>query len=123
VRLEDQVASLDLCKRLKELNVKQESYFEWLYRPDLDSWSVSPRFKNQLGYSAFTSSELGEMLPYSVDDGVDFYYPNYTKHPKYYRVQLLSDGNKMLLNLTADTESELRAKMLIYLIENGLVNV
>jgi hypothetical protein len=71
--LEKQVVSLDLAKRLKELGVKQESYFTWFaYEGDkgvkftqimrtneefLSSMVVCPIA------SAFTVAELGEMLP------------------------------------------------------------
>lgn len=120
MKLEDQVCALEYARKLKELNVNQESYFEWLYRPDLDKWEVSPRFKNPLGYSAFTVAELGEMLP-SWCKSQKIVTANLTPtkkwccaaHPQEYESKYLS----------ADTEANARAKMLIYLIENGLVKV
>lgn len=33
MKLQDQVCSLELAKKLKELGKKQESYFYWVYRP------------------------------------------------------------------------------------------
>lgn len=157
MKLEDQVCSLELAQRLKELNVKQESLVYWLNtqhcvhmkvkedgytveedengQPIIDKIDYRIELGNPFAYNidkenrwcAFTVAELGEMLPYSIDDGNTFYYPNYTKHPKYYRIQLLADetkfgSKKMLESFIDDNEANARAKMLIYLIENGLIH-
>lgn len=87
MKLEDQVTSLELSKRLKELGVKQESLLWWIeWGDDIEvcdeeyiefhEKSDYPRVvfchtcKPELGVppksnivSAFTASELGEMLP------------------------------------------------------------
>ena len=39
IPLEKQVCSLELSKRLKELGLKQESYFEW-WLDDFGDWVV-----------------------------------------------------------------------------------
>lgn len=110
MNLSQQVCALDYAKKLKELDVKQETSFYWVQEfPD--------------AISAYTVAELGDIIPYCVDDKLDFYYPNYTKRPNYYRVQLISDTNKILVNITDDAEANLRTKLLIYLIENELVKV
>lgn len=73
MKLEDQVCSLELSKRLKELKVKQESLFWW------GEYSADNQFKgdikvctdlhtaDKVNYSnvcsTFTVAELGEMLP------------------------------------------------------------
>lgn len=63
MKLEEQVTSLELSKRLKELGVKQESFFNW-NNGKLESDHV---MKNYNGYenciAAFTVAELGELLP------------------------------------------------------------
>lgn len=77
MRLEDQVISLDLAKRLKKLGVKQDAYQAWVEnRPDhsFHLWNeemramrgsdlgVDRRRKVPEEYSAFSVAELGEML-------------------------------------------------------------
>lgn len=69
MKLEDQVTSLELSKKLKEIGVKQESLFYWV---DNEKWSDEcqleyipelefPRDENSI--SAFTVAELGELFP------------------------------------------------------------
>lgn len=114
MKLEEQVCSLELSKRLKELGVSQESYFTWVTGENvLDKKAyahlVSGVQDYPLGwldtYSAFTVAELGEMLPYAVEtskrteDGRNAWF---CIHPRG-RVEM------------ADTEADVRAKMLIYL--------
>lgn len=80
MKLEEQVCSLELSKRLKELGVKQESLFWWVVdRYDGNTYVLdyigscglcSSAFNgNYEGkeISAFTVAELLELLPYCVD--------------------------------------------------------
>jgi len=115
MRLEDQVSSLELSKRLKELGVKQgESLFIMrvdgghviLNKPQ-DWDSNSDHY-----YSAFTVAELGAMLP---------------QYPYYLPVRQ-KDGIEWGIRVNGEwiqekTEADARAKMLIHLIEKGLVTV
>lgn len=111
MELEKQVVSLELAKKLEELGVKQESLFYWRRhkvkgmvieygRNDLDEYLTA----------AFTVAELGEMLP------------DRTRTDK-------RDGSswvsceELVKPEIADTEADARAKMLIYLIENGLIKI
>lgn len=128
VKLENQVCSLELSKKLKELGVKQESLFYWV-RP-VDKWLLTPVITDEdkiylehsindvlqmEHYSAFTVAELGNMLP------------NWTK-----TIKRLSDDwvcivrhkhNDINNHAFSDTEANCRSKMLIYLIENKLMDV
>jgi len=133
--IEDHVVSLELSKKLKELGVKQESEFSWvvgesklpflddtdtakmIIELDKDNQEVRPKL-----YSAFLSSELGEMLP----KGCTTYKPfNSTKdYLCWYRVggQLKYKPHQGEdLRFEANTEANAKAKCLIYLIENGLL--
>jgi hypothetical protein len=140
MKLEQQVVSLQLAKKLKKLGVKQESLIHWQlfhgYGDAADKWelrhfsdfrqsSADPEYET----SAFTVAELGEFLPLMVHkDGkeyrrtfrsnrgnhsVEYWFPYEGKHD--YR---LDPGN-----LKAETEADARAKMLIYLLENKLLTL
>ncbi len=80
MELENQVVSLDLAKRLKELKVKQESLFYWstrTFEPGLTgpnpitalilgteiNQSQYHKVTDEIIASAFTVAELGEILP------------------------------------------------------------
>lgn len=125
--LEQQVCSLELAKRLKELGVKQESYFNWCTNGWMSSdpkckWIIVQRQEFQNGYAAFTVAELGEMLPYRVvAPSGQPYFPSYTT--KNGDGKWLVSYHQLLPSIIADTEADARAKMLIYLIENKLVTV
>ena len=128
MELEKQVASLDLSKKLKELGVKQKSIFYWTYdhrgpnteNNDDRSWELEyiENPKQELegveNCSAFTVAELGEMLPnhahsWHVPEGE--WYCSWKKLP---------NGHPSFI---ADTEADARAKMLIYLLENRLLQL
>ena len=121
MKLEDQVVSLELAKRLKELGVKQESYFQWFDEGSFGS--VVDRRESGNGpygqerYAAFTVAELGELIFGSVIDG--------NKPNLGFRTFRDYKGKNVFgwdrhIDFSSDTEADARAKMLIYLLENKL---
>jgi len=151
MELEKQVASFKLSKKLKELGVKQDSLFEWSTEfkkfngePTIQlmsgkfgltvhhniDWRVYD-FKKRETYSAFTVAELGEMLPDNLvssgmdsgkwdciygrrENGEDMPDSEWENDEKYEFGYIV---------ITDKTEANVRAKMLIYLIENDFVNL
>ena len=111
MKLEDQVCSLELSRKLKELGVKQEALFFWVDDLD-DSWVVYiGKYQgaiNKSGIDAFTVSELGKMLPSFVHN-----FRNHTKPNQW-------TCNYDEAHEVGDTEADVRAKMLIYLLENKI---
>jgi hypothetical protein len=137
MKLEQQVVSLGLAKRLKELGVKQESLFWWNRQTKelvyADKKSILTNIWSQTTwYSAFTVAELGEMLP------VEIYFKISPKDSFRVRAEwcIYKFGNcwslvleecsdregKLYEDIRADTEADVRAKMLIYLLENKLID-
>jgi len=126
MKLEDQVCSLELAIKLKSLGVEQSSLWYWVK----DSWlkefkliytrsgDILPITIYDEEYSAFTVAELGEGLPTAY----------YTRHDTItrdwlgYRYKGRDIGDELIV-AGIDTEANARAKMLIYLIENGLVKI
>jgi len=130
MKLESQVVSLELSKRLKELGVKQGSLFTWVEsigaNETYDDGTKNGEYKltrfdgavsnfHAMGFeskehpmfSAFTVAELGEMLPHMIQ-----------KPPK------TGDGKKWYVAPTNgffETEADARAALLIYLLENKLI--
>lgn len=116
MNLEQQVCSPELAKRLKELNVKQDSLFYWL---ELLTAPVIILEKGytlgiECQYSAFTVAELGAILP----DGSYTY--NRRNNDWICSCPKNIDGDDWFHSFD-NTEANARAKMLIYLIENGLI--
>lgn len=118
MKLESQVVSLELAKRLKELGVKQDSFAYW-YKPHtawqlrIDRTDLGDDWADNQIVSAFTVGELGEMLPdnfRSMKLGKGWFC-------RLYLGPTLSSGD----GVTGETEADARGKMLIYLIENGLI--
>lgn len=151
MKIEDQTCSLELAKKLKELGVKQESVFKYcgghtMYddHPDgkfetcentdlldpRDEYCHTAGLTCEFTICAFTVAELGEMLP----DGASSFKANRyhvwnTKmqtwtcdlpntHPARHAMQLRKDPQAFF----GDTEADARAKMLIYLIEQVLLD-
>jgi hypothetical protein len=115
MNLEQQVCSLELAKRLKELGVRQKSYFvyakevlvpEFRYggyaetRPDI--WKLIEPFI----YSAYTVSELGELIKW-----------------KLLYIAGIPDEFMVYINDSNDNEADVRAKWLIHLLENSLMEL
>jgi hypothetical protein len=131
--IKNHVTSLELSKKLKELGVKQESEFYWA-EEKTGGWNQQDwhtvltddfyegdynEFRNKI--SAFLSSELGEMikdLPGEKEAHTEWNYI-YKKWICY-----LIDRNMDPEHEEEDeSESNARAKILIHIIENNLVDV
>lgn len=126
MNLENQVCSLELAKKLKELGSNQHSIFYWKKYPaffegneieptwkiiDADSvWNSGHEY-----ISAFTVAELGEILPidYCSFNHAGRYFT--TPHYNPFVGQIGQAGDSM------KNEADSRAKMLIYLLENKLL--
>ncbi len=144
MNLEQQITSLEISKRLKELGVKQEALFVHTnfmsmngYRVILDHFSDKSPRSDQKGvdfFSAYTVAELGEMLPRSLD---------YKCSEIGERILVLSSGKTLFKNGwyvmysdphpanknpihsfgSENNEADARAKALIYLLENNLLKL
>lgn len=124
MQLEKQVVSLELAKKLKELGVKQESLFWWLYDEDGDyvdylyGETLPARGLKEpfLRCSAYTVAELGELLPPGFISGQVEESEGYVCFDEN-NCNVLKDG---FVGKYEDTEADARAKMLIYLLSNDL---
>lgn len=149
MKLENQVCSLELSKRLKELGVRQESAFYW-------STNTVPSLKDDVHlrekkvcnhrdgkvadggviryFSAFTVAELGEMLPNRVKGFgllIDKYDPTQinekVQRPFMWGVAYVEwgyDGPENRFEIDdEESEANARAKMLIYLLQNKIISV
>ena len=116
--LEQQVTTLETSKTLEKLGVKQKSLYYWIEPKTIKSYIGSDEQRkltiNGDTCSAFTVAELGELLPehtqsYKIGAGgfACQYRPAYKKR----------------IHETADTEAEVRGRMLIYLLENKLIEL
>lgn len=124
MKLEQQVCSLELAKKLKELGVKQESLFYWYSL--INSWRIDNKKSNESDISAFTVAELGEMLPSQIKY-MGYVYEfvmtkNWTKKGWYANYEKLENKVRGMIE-GVDTEADARAKMLIYLLENKLITL
>lgn len=126
MNIEQQVCSFALSKRLKELGIKQDSLFSYFdtetyglvirlsdYSFDLDAYLSVQRIGN-----AYTSAELGELLPIRIDG-----YPLNEQYKcdseNYVWLYKTKDENSEVM-IADKNEANCRAKMLISLIENNL---
>ncbi len=152
MQLSDQVVSLELAKRLKELGVKQDSLF---YYCNIDGQGVyyiyyNEAFPEDFEYegdpvSAFSVSELGEMLPNCILKPELALFDNYLltiknlisvgeeiNYTDSFMIKFECDSTetqgadgwltrKLSMNVYDPNLSNAMAKMLILLLENGLI--
>ncbi len=124
MKLESQVVSLEIAKKLKELGVKQESSKYWcrgktngdiqLYNEPLTYIPLTKGdFRQQQceHFSAFTVAELGLLLP-QLTKSWQSAFGWYSENPSI-------AGDRTILPY--DTEADARGKCLTYLLENKLI--
>ena len=130
------VTSLDLSRRLKELGVKQESYFWW--RQDnilcnfLQKGNYHPDF---VWYSAYLASELDQLIAVATNGEYAFItneeltmgYRVYEPIMESEGLELTRVGYKLEIiegaGIMDKNPADCRAKCLIYLIKNHLISV
>lgn len=121
--LEWQVSNKELSEKLRDLGCKQDSLWYWRKRVDFGSpgWGKT-YWVLQLGsggdpvISAFTVAELGEKLP-RMSSSIHLK-DDYSHKPWNGKWVCLENGK---IECVADTEANARAKMLIHLIEKGII--
>jgi hypothetical protein len=122
MRIEQQTTSLELSKKLKELDVKGESLFVWQQTTE-GRWYVNDSKLFDWGsecYPAFTVAELGEILPEKLNKEplphlltimrFGQWEVSYRRNPADF---IAFESDKTLANTLA--------KMLIYLLEKKLL--
>jgi hypothetical protein len=154
IPLEDQVISLKIAKKLHDLNVNQNSHFYWrptdglsefrshkiVYCGELTSNDIN---NNEYIYSAYTSAELGAMLPDNIKIQGRYVNgkvrtaklklfvrdikehecncPDCTKSQETYKVWHVEYSYKKLIG--DYIEANARGLMLVYLLEQKLMEV
>jgi hypothetical protein len=126
--LSDQVCSLEFGKRLKELGVKKESLFYWIKEEEPYLWYNSNRYPihcEHWYYPAYSVAELGELLPKVIFVNEIRYY--LTQIPTVDSEWILfyrnSFGSSKTIEAADINEANLRAQMIIYLIENKFMEI
>jgi hypothetical protein len=128
MKLEKQVCSLQLAKRLKELGIEQESFWSWYETVDRDD---TPRLNRtdeschicnmpkqpfEEKYSAFTVAELMGRLPMHT---LLYKYENGWKCCPNGK----SDYYGKVSSFVSENIADAPAQMLIYLLENKLIKL
>ena len=133
--LKNQVTSLELSKKLKELGVKQDS----LFYLDVKSGDIHYGFpsgnisKDEIGkrfISAFTVAELGEILPREINIPFKNGKPRDSNNPLriirgvgWRVIYVKPKGVAEYFETQDENLSNSMAKMLIYLITNNLITL
>ena len=124
--IEWQVSSLEPSQKLKELGVKQESYFDWYLVNDEDGnyptvLSEHSKLERRVSLdycSAYTVAELGEMLKKR-----DIYLIPVSIEGVWTGIDAKKGKPVQLGSVKKLTEVDARALMLIYLLENDLITL
>lgn len=131
--LKNQLTCKEASKRLKKLGVKQNSYFEYIYDEIMERYSIRDILDRKipcqkLVCSAFSVAELGEMLPAYINHQGARYYLFFEKtviskgECRVWHTYYKSSSDDFL-KLIIGTEADARAEMIIYLLENKLIDV
>ena len=130
MKLEEMCVSLNMAKKLEELGVNQYSQFYWHCDNGVDYVSYGNPIYCMCKYktiSAFTASELGDLLPFIVIG------EEHTWNDNEYRLSIIKGkaswvvayegGGKIKCNFIGNTLPDAMAQMLINLIESKQIEV
>lgn len=122
MKLEQQVCSYELSRKLQLLLSKQDNlykyvefngFYEILTKDEFEKSLIEEKDSIEDIVDTFTSPELGELLP----DG----YKTFRENNEW--VCSFIDEKEYKRTSKADTEANARAKMLIYLLENEVIRL
>ena len=138
MKLEDQVCTFEQSLKLAELGVALPTTFYWSAkgkdRSDPAAFKLTIKEENDetadTCYSAFTTAELGILLPYELNlEDEDLYIQGTigNRRGEFYYIWFQSSLDNVEWELfpaiERDTEAQARADALIWLIENEFVRV
>ena len=141
MKLEQQVCSLELAKRLKELGVKQDSLFNWVNTkvPRIEDSRIvgCGRCGSVLNgipvpmtverFSAYTVAELGDILPDDIANGGDHALEILKmpiKGPNQWLTRYCCEIMESCFGAQfGETLADSMAKVVIYLLENKLIEL
>lgn len=66
IPIEEQVASVDLCKRMVELGAPAETAFYWSWNFFIDQWGITRQSGGSLSVPAYSAQEIWRDLPETV---------------------------------------------------------
>lgn len=120
--IENQVVSLELAQKMKELGFEQESLFYWyLDKRGLEPYVIGPRhdYFNKTDYvSAYTVAELGKEIR-------KIEWKNLKIEWKNLKMKYTEEWDRLIWKLKffehSESEANNRAAILIYLKENNLI--
>jgi hypothetical protein len=123
MKLQDQVVSLELSRKLKSLNVEQESLHYWantVGQTDQSCWRIEPKIEDAaMEYmSAFTVAELGELIPMGFPLPERF---SDIRNGVMKSFRAVFTFHEAIIEIIDNSEANIRAKMLVYLLENKLI--
>lgn len=135
MKLENQVVSLYLSKRLKKLGVKSKSYFRWETYQDPRTNRYKKHIVQDGGhtfgeiYPAYTVAELGDMIPMYIngryvhipEKGARNIYDSKPPEKKDIVWSFQPVGQDYIQQ--SDTEADARAETLIYLLDKGIISL
>jgi hypothetical protein len=132
MKVEDQVCDQRQTKRLLELGITASSAFAWVdgceepKRADGYDWEQFPGYKDEYHAPAYTTAELGVMLPEKMPNGdvEEDYLMTYKMKDAYGEAGTQFFILPMILELEQQkfrTEAQTRAAMLIYLLEKKMI--
>ena len=140
--LEKQVTSLELSKELRDLGVKQDSYFWWYHKRGqkwhIDSLLADRFLEDIFSVSAPTFAELLEVLPDEIVISKNtiaygkemnyFLFITKTRKTKWfnlpdYYISYKTLDDVFLHSEREDTIVDAAAKVIIYLIKEGIIKV
>ena len=135
MKIENQICSSRLARKLERLGFRYESYFVYANGILCERHSLESLSQFESYYAVLTVAELGEILPREIEicinDVCFSYYLNMKKTPGGHLVSYDSSPNdprysllkQKNLHFVIDTrEADCRTDMLIYLIEHGYMN-